>query len=187
MQGVLLSLPSSLTAPEDNWESINKPSLFCRINAILAIVGGEHGEATTSNNADLLIVVCGFIVGLVSFIIFFFLRAVLVDFIDHHNPNFTGRDHELDELQSQFSFLEMGGQHIVSKVEVAGMGGVGKTQLVAKVITQLKFVSDINVATHSTLEVLLPPFSSRLRSSGVVECRNNRYVDNRLSPTPTSF
>jgi hypothetical protein len=30
---------------------------------------------------------------LVSFIIFFFLRAVLVDFIDHHNPNFTGRDH----------------------------------------------------------------------------------------------
>jgi hypothetical protein len=81
----------------------------------------------------------------------------------------------------------MGGQHIVSKVEVAGMGGVGKTQLVAKVITQLKFVSDINVATHSTLEVLLPPFSSRLRSSGVVECRNNRYVDNRLSPTPTSF
>ncbi len=49
--------------------------------------------------------------------------------IPRRNPNFTGRDRELDELQSRFSSLEMGGQRIDSKVEVAGMGVVGKTQL----------------------------------------------------------
>jgi hypothetical protein len=53
--------------------------------------------------------------------------------IPRRNPNFTGRDHELDELQSRFSSLEMGGKRMVSKVEVAGMGGVGKTQLVTEV------------------------------------------------------
>lgn len=53
--------------------------------------------------------------------------------IPRRNPNFTGRDHELDEIQSRFSSMEMGGQRIISKVEVAGMGGVGKTQLVAEV------------------------------------------------------
>ncbi len=53
--------------------------------------------------------------------------------LPRRNPNFTGRDHELEELQSRLSSLEMGGQRIVSKVEVAGMGGVGKTQLVAEV------------------------------------------------------
>ena len=49
------------------------------------------------------------------------------------NPNFTGREHELDELRSRFSDQDMGRQRIVSKVEVAGMGGVGKTQLVTEV------------------------------------------------------
>ena len=53
--------------------------------------------------------------------------------IPRRNPNFTGREKELDELQSRFSSQDMGRQRIVVKVEVAGMGGVGKTQLVTEV------------------------------------------------------
>lgn len=53
--------------------------------------------------------------------------------LPRRNPNFTGREHELDELRSRFSDQDMGRQRIVSKVEVAGMGGVGKTQLVTEV------------------------------------------------------
>ena len=54
----------------------------CRINATFAIViRGGHRETTTSN-ACLLFVNCGFIVGFISFVVVFLLRAVLVDFID---------------------------------------------------------------------------------------------------------
>ncbi len=60
------------------------------MNAILAIVGGGHGETTTSN-AGLLIVACGFIFGLISFVVVFFLPAVLVDFTDHIDPDATVR------------------------------------------------------------------------------------------------
>eukprot|EP00581_Thalassiosira_minuscula_P002637 CAMPEP_0183743682 /NCGR_PEP_ID=MMETSP0737-20130205/65340_1 /TAXON_ID=385413 /ORGANISM="Thalassiosira miniscula, Strain CCMP1093" /LENGTH=1249 /DNA_ID=CAMNT_0025979307 /DNA_START=695 /DNA_END=4444 /DNA_ORIENTATION=- len=65
--------------------------------------------------------------------------------IPRRNPNFTGRERELDELRSRFSSsslsfsLKGGGttntkenQRIVRKIEVAGMGGVGKTQLVTE-------------------------------------------------------
>ena len=64
--------------------------------------------------------------------------------IPRRNPNFTGRDCELEELQAKFTSQEMGSsslgrrrqQHssgVVVKVEVTGMGGVGKTQLVTEV------------------------------------------------------
>ena len=49
------------------------------------------------------------------------------------NNNFTGREKELDDIQSRFSSQEMRRQRIVVKVEVCGMGGVGKTQLVTEV------------------------------------------------------
>ncbi|KAL9179929.1 hypothetical protein ACHAXT_007899 [Thalassiosira profunda] len=52
--------------------------------------------------------------------------------IPRRNPTFTGRERELDELRSRFSSQDTGGQRIVVKVEVAGMGGVGKTQLVTE-------------------------------------------------------
>ncbi|KAL7542431.1 hypothetical protein ACHAXR_011824 [Thalassiosira sp. AJA248-18] len=49
--------------------------------------------------------------------------------LPRRNPNFTGRERELDELRSRFSSQEMGRQRIVVRVEVVAMGGVGKTQL----------------------------------------------------------
>lgn len=52
--------------------------------------------------------------------------------IPKRNPNFTGREDELDQLLSKFSSQEMGRQRIVVKAEVCGMGGVGKTQLVTE-------------------------------------------------------
>lgn len=53
--------------------------------------------------------------------------------IPRRNPNFTGRERQLDELRSRFSSQDTGQQRTVVKVEVAGMGGVGKTQLVTEV------------------------------------------------------
>jgi len=53
--------------------------------------------------------------------------------LPRRNPNFTGREHELDELLSRFSSQDMGRQRMIAKVEVTGMGGVGKTQLVTEV------------------------------------------------------
>lgn len=52
--------------------------------------------------------------------------------IPRRNPNFTGRDTELEKLQSRLSAQDRGRQRVVVKVEVAGMGGVGKTQLVTE-------------------------------------------------------
>ena len=52
--------------------------------------------------------------------------------IPRRNPNFTGRDHELDSIQSRLSSQDIGRQRVVAKLEVAGMGGVGKTQLVTE-------------------------------------------------------
>jgi hypothetical protein len=49
--------------------------------------------------------------------------------VPRRNPNFTGRDQELEELQSRLSTQD-GRRQRVNVVEVAGMGGVGKTQLV---------------------------------------------------------
>ena len=48
------------------------------------------------------------------------------------NPNFVSRECELDDIQSRFSALEMGRQCIV-RLDIVGMGGVGKTQLVTEV------------------------------------------------------
>jgi hypothetical protein len=65
--------------------------------------------------------------------------------IPRRNPNFTGRDCELEELQARFTSQENGcgnsglgrqrhhSSGMVVKVEVVGMGGVGKTQLVTEV------------------------------------------------------
>ena len=61
--------------------------------------------------------------------------------IPRRNPNFTGRDFELEEVQARFTSQEIGignkqrqqSSGIVVKVEVVGMGGVGKTQLVTEV------------------------------------------------------
>ena len=53
----------------------------------------------------------------------------------------------------------MGGQLIVSKVEVAGMGGVGKTQLVTEV-SSLKFVfNDVYITTHLITQSIVTAIS----------------------------
>lgn len=55
--------------------------------------------------------------------------------IPRRNKNFTGRDHELEQLRSRLSNQDHGRQRAAVKVvEVAGMGGVGKTQLVCNVV-----------------------------------------------------
>lgn len=51
--------------------------------------------------------------------------------IPRRNPNFTGRDHELEQLQSRLLAQDLGRRAVV-RVEVAGMGGVGKSQLVTE-------------------------------------------------------
>ena len=56
--------------------------------------------------------------------------------LSKRNPNFTGRECELDDIQSRFSALEMGRQCIV-RLDIVGMGGVGKTQLVTEVSNDL--------------------------------------------------
>ena len=53
--------------------------------------------------------------------------------LPRRNPNFTGRDYELELLQSRLSARVSGTQRVsVQVVEIAGMGGVGKTQLVTE-------------------------------------------------------
>eukprot|EP00980_Cylindrotheca_fusiformis_P028220 scaffold22586_cov138-Cylindrotheca_fusiformis.AAC.40 len=51
--------------------------------------------------------------------------------IPRRNPNFTGRDKELKELEYRLATQDSGRQR-VQVVEIAGMGGVGKTQLVTE-------------------------------------------------------
>ena len=60
-------------------------------NAALAIVtGGVQGEATTTtSNAHLLVAVCSFIVGFVSFVVVIPLHAVVVNFVDDREPDAT--------------------------------------------------------------------------------------------------
>ena len=73
----------------DYWESISKAPPIPEPTPFLAIVvRGGHRETTTSN-ARLLVVVCGFIVGFISFIAIFLLRAVLVDLINDREPDAT--------------------------------------------------------------------------------------------------
>ena len=54
--------------------------------------------------------------------------------LPRRNHTFTGREEELEQLQSRFSTRGRGRQKVVAVniVEVAGMGGVGKTQLVTE-------------------------------------------------------
>jgi hypothetical protein len=57
--------------------------------------------------------------------------------IPRRNPNFTGREDQLDELRSKLINQDCKGgrnqqQRVVVRVEVVGMGGVGKTQLVTE-------------------------------------------------------
>jgi tetratricopeptide (TPR) repeat protein len=52
--------------------------------------------------------------------------------LPRRNPNFTGRDNELEKLRAKLSAQDSGRQRVVAMVEVAGMGGVGKTQLVTE-------------------------------------------------------
>jgi tetratricopeptide (TPR) repeat protein len=52
--------------------------------------------------------------------------------IPRRNPNFTGRDTELEQLYRRLSAQDGSRQKVVAKLEVAGMGGVGKTQLVTE-------------------------------------------------------
>jgi hypothetical protein len=60
-------------------------------NAALAnVTRGVQGEATTSN-AHLLVAVCSFIAGFVSFIVLFPLHAVVVNFVDDREPDATVR------------------------------------------------------------------------------------------------
>ena len=84
-----MSVLSLLTVPNDYWESISKAPPIPEPTPFLAIVvRGGHRETTTSN-ARLLVVICGFIVGFISFIAIFLLRAVLVDFINDREPDAT--------------------------------------------------------------------------------------------------
>jgi hypothetical protein len=53
------------------------------------------------------------------------------------NPNFTGRDVQLDTLRSKLQNQDKGKQRVVVRVEVAGMGGVGKTQLVTEYVIEI--------------------------------------------------
>lgn len=48
--------------------------------------------------------------------------------IPRRNPNFTGRDHELQQILTMLSNQNQ----VVAKLQVAGMGGVGKTQICAE-------------------------------------------------------
>ena len=52
--------------------------------------------------------------------------------VPKRNPNFTGRDHELDRLHQLFFGKTSSGKNLLQQVEVVGMGGVGKTQLVTE-------------------------------------------------------
>lgn len=52
--------------------------------------------------------------------------------IPRRNPNFTGRDAELEQLYRRLSAQDGSRQKVVATLEVAGMGGVGKTQLVTE-------------------------------------------------------
>ena len=52
--------------------------------------------------------------------------------LPRRNQNFTGRESEIEILHSKLSAQDSGRQRVVAKVEVAGMGGVGKTQLVTE-------------------------------------------------------
>ena len=72
------------------------------------------------------------------------------------NPNFTGRDVQLDTLRSKLQNQDKGKQRVVVRVEVAGMGGVGKTQLVTEYCyrnfpSQYGLVIWLNAETADTL------------------------------------
>jgi hypothetical protein len=76
--------------------------------------------------------------------------------IPRRNPNFTGRDVQLDTLRSKLLNQDKGKQRVVVRVEVAGMGGVGKTQLVTEYCyrnfpSQYGLVIWLNAETADTL------------------------------------
>lgn len=68
------------------------------------------------------------------------------------NPNFTGRDKELEELHSRLSTQHSRRQR-VNVVEVAGMGGVGKTQLVRV----MKFLGFVWCLSHEDVAINRSP------------------------------
>ncbi|KAL3805929.1 hypothetical protein HJC23_007890 [Cyclotella cryptica] len=75
--------------------------------------------------------------------------------IPPRNPNFTGRDTELTRLHSRFLAQDLGRKAVI-KVEVTGMGGVGKSQLVTEFVyrhfpVEYGFVVWVNAETSDTL------------------------------------
>jgi hypothetical protein len=75
--------------------------------------------------------------------------------IPRRNPNFTGRDNELTQLHARFLSQDLGRKAVV-KVEVAGMGGVGKSQLCTEYCyryfpTEYGLVVWVNAETSDTL------------------------------------
>lgn len=75
--------------------------------------------------------------------------------IPPRNPNFTGRDAELTRLHSRFLAQDLGRKAVI-KVEVIGMGGVGKSQLVTEFVyrhfpVDYGLVVWVNAETSDTL------------------------------------
>jgi hypothetical protein len=75
--------------------------------------------------------------------------------IPPRNPNFTGRDTELTQLHSRFLAQDLGRKAVI-KVEVIGMGGVGKSQIVTEFVyrhfpVDYGLVVWVNAETSDTL------------------------------------
>lgn len=98
-----------------------------------------------------------FLVDQLSYFVWYFLFCNSYMYTrPRRNPNFTGRDVQLDTLRSKLLNQDKGKQRVVVRVEVAGMGGVGKTQLVTEYCyrnfpSQYGLVIWLNAETADTL------------------------------------
>ncbi len=95
-------IPPQLNMLESNRDKLDWLSFAQRHGALLNKRGGYYRQGkqygmekklavadTTTSNAHLLVAICNFIVGFVSFVVIIHLHAVVVDFVDDREPDAT--------------------------------------------------------------------------------------------------